>query len=184
MPKPKATSQPVASIRGQPANFYIRELGINPSNLRIRLQQIHYIEIDGVRHYELIPVIKACWDLIPPGTFFTPPPDADAEIDWATVDPETLPPSLRKDWYAARRTKIEVEKTLGQWVDENQYRRDLAGVAKTVVTFLDVLPPTLEHRCALAPAVVEQIEKEINSMRVQLAEKVRSLAVGEGTENE
>ncbi|OEF57855.1 terminase [Enterovibrio norvegicus] len=95
-------------------------------------------------------------------------------------DPSKMPPEMRKAWFQSENERVKLEKALAQLCDANEVAREMALMAKAVITVLDTLPDVLERDCGLQPREVAKVQAKIDDLRDQLAEKVMAVPTDEG----
>lgn len=85
------------------------------------------------------------------------------------IDPESLEPKDRKDFWDSEKKRIEVEELKGQVVEVEAMRR-LWGMAQKVITqSLLTLPDRMEVEASLTPFQVSAVEQIIDDVRMSMA---------------
>lgn len=85
------------------------------------------------------------------------------------IDPNQMPPEMRKAWFQSENERLKFEKTESQLCGADDVARNMAQLAKSVIQVLETLPDILERDCALQPAQVAKVQAAIDDMRDQLA---------------
>lgn len=98
-------------------------------------------------------------------------PDMEAEDPAFYQDPAKMQPSDRKDWFQSEQARVNLEKELRQLIHEVEVRREFAGLVKNFTAFLDQLLDMLD-RAGVDPDKLDQVEKELDSLREQLYQQV------------
>lgn len=87
-------------------------------------------------------------------------------------DPEDMPPKERKDWYEGEKVRVSLEVDKGNLITLDQYREELARILKQIANTLEVLPDTLERKCALQASVVSELQQELDRERAALVSRL------------
>ena len=85
-------------------------------------------------------------------------------------DPALMTPKERLDWFKSEESRLKFEKENGISVSTEQARLEMANIVQLVTKTLDTVPDILERDCRLPPDAVLQVEKTIDSLRIQMAE--------------
>lgn len=96
-------------------------------------------------------------------------PDIPAK-DSNGFDPDDLAPKDRKDWYEGEKTRVFLEEKRRNLITLDEYRTEMARMLKHVAHAFEVIPDTLERKCALEPPVVIAMQTEIDALRAWLAD--------------
>lgn len=96
-------------------------------------------------------------------------PDIPAK-DSNGFDPDGLAPKDRKDWYEGEKTRVFLEEKRRNLITLDEYRTEMARMLKHIAHAFEVLPDTLERKCALEPSVVIAMQTEIDALRAWLAD--------------
>jgi hypothetical protein len=143
-----------------------REFGIARETVAKRLAAAG-VQPDGERKgwpvYRVAPAARA---LVP----------AEAPV-WGggrVEDPDRLVPTDRKAWYQSEKDRLVVEREQGLLVPVEAVREQVAGVVKTTTLMLETLPDLLERDCRLPPEAVERMERQIDRVRADWAERLEA----------
>lgn len=88
------------------------------------------------------------------------------------LDPNQMPPEMRKAWFQSENERLKFEKTQSQLCGADDVARNMALMAKSVIQVLETLPDVLERDCALQPRQVAKVQEAIDDLRDQLAVQV------------
>lgn len=90
----------------------------------------------------------------------------------SSQESEELEPQERKAWYQSERERLKFEQEIGELLPAADVAREFAAMAKMVIQVLETLPDILERDCALSPTVISRVQRSIDDLRDQLAERV------------
>ncbi len=85
---------------------------------------------------------------------------------------EALEPQERKAWYQSERERLKFEQEIGELLPAADVAREFAAMAKMVIQVLETLPDILERDCALPPIAIGRVQRSIDDLRDQLADRV------------
>jgi hypothetical protein len=87
-------------------------------------------------------------------------------------DPDKLEPHSRHSHYKAEREKLALAADAGEYIPREDYRDEVARVAKLVAQSLDAIPDLLERDCAATPPMIVRVQDELDKLREQLAQQL------------
>lgn len=86
----------------------------------------------------------------------------------ATVDPNTLPPKDRKDWYDSELKRIQHDKVTGELIPAELIANADAAKNKKIALSLDTMADVLERDVDLTSEQVQAVNRIIDSIRNDL----------------
>ncbi len=99
-----------------------------------------------------------------------------------SLDPDKLDPHSRHAHYKAEREKQSLAADAGELIPREQYRDEMARVAKLFAQTMDAIPDLLERDCAASPEMVQRAEAELDKLRGSLAEQLGAEEVPDGSD--
>jgi phage terminase Nu1 subunit (DNA packaging protein) len=105
------------------------------------------------------------WHLRKTGLFGT-------ENEHGQIDPETMIPKDRLDWYRGTRERTRHMEEAGELIPAARFEAEMARVLKTVAIGLESLPDVLERDAGITGAAVERAQAIIDRMRDELHAKL------------
>ncbi|HAS6087746.1 DUF1441 family protein [Vibrio vulnificus] len=94
---------------------------------------------------------------------------SDPTTSGALLDPNKMPPEMRKAWFQSENERIKFEKSLGLLSETSDVARNYALLAKSVIQVMETMPDVLERDCGLTPSQVAKVQASIDDLRDQIA---------------
>lgn len=144
------------------ASALARELGQHPNTLAKRLREYRVEPVrtnNQAAYYQLGDMLAAL--------------TAGAQID----DPDSLPPTDRAAFWAAEARRDAVMQARSELVSTREAVVVLNALCGVLRDGCDLVVDAVESRCSVAPDVLAVIEGEMDSVRRQIANKIRELQV-------
>ncbi len=89
-----------------------------------------------------------------------------AGLNSGTIDPNSLDPKSRKDWYDSELARIKLEREMSQLVEASDMARSTAELIKSIINPMDGLVDTLERKVqGLPPEALERIQGVVDGVR-------------------
>lgn len=92
-----------------------------------------------------------------------------------SVDPESLSPRARHDWYAAERKRFALQVDRGMYVPRESVRTQSAKAIAAFVQTARSVRDTLERRHSVSPKVAALVDDVLDGALDELAEKFRAI---------
>ncbi|WP_018935669.1 MULTISPECIES: DUF1441 family protein [unclassified Thioalkalivibrio] len=98
------------------------------------------------------------------------------------IDPETLPPGERKQWYDGEKMRRELQVRDRELIPASEVEASVATAFSAIAQSLLAMPDNLERRVGLDPASAEAAEAVIHETMNDLVERLGALAPVEAPE--
>ncbi|AMO55640.1 hypothetical protein GZ77_09090 [Endozoicomonas montiporae] len=135
--------------------------GVSRDTVRKRLKQANVLPVDQKRNAPLYLVADAA------KAVFAPAPGVDG--DYGGYDSlDKMPPKDRKDWFDSERSRVALEKEVGQLIPNSEVAEGYADFVSAIVDPLDSLTDLLERKCGLSGDVLERVQSEVDAIREQM----------------
>ena len=99
-----------------------------------------------------------------------------ARLPTGQIDPETLPPGERKQWYDGEAKRREMQVKDRELIEAAELEEDIGTAYASIAQTLLSLPDLLERRAGLPPEAAEQAEIVIHEAMTDLADRLQSFA--------
>ncbi len=97
------------------------------------------------------------------------------------ADPDSLTPKERRDWYASENDRVKLEKESGIVAPVEEVRVEWGAILQRIGAALDVIPDKLERKVGLPADGLDLVEREIDSVRNDLADTLEQDVLPEMT---
>ena len=87
-------------------------------------------------------------------------------------DEDDLTPNQRLIIFKAKNEELTYDLRCKELIEIKVFRSRIASLCKTMSSFLDILPETLERKCGLEPTHVTVMQEEIDQLRNQLVDDI------------
>lgn len=88
------------------------------------------------------------------------------------TDVDKMLPPDRKAWFQSERERLKFQQEVGDLIPAHEVTREFSLMAKAVIQVLETLPDILERDCAMTPTAVVRVQRIIDDLRDQIAQKV------------
>lgn len=92
------------------------------------------------------------------------------------VDPETLPPAERKQWYEGETKRLELVERAKELIPAAEVEQAIATAFAAIVQDLRSLPDNLERRHGVDPSTAQRVEEALHQAMDSLADRLSRLA--------
>lgn len=94
--------------------------------------------------------------------------------DAGAIDPDKLEPHVRLAHFKAEAEKLDLAVRAKEFIPVAEVRDELAHVFKLLAQILETVPDILERDCGLAPREIEAVEKHVDKLRTELADRLQA----------
>ena len=115
--------------------------------------------------------MSSVYDLLEVARFRLVPKKSDDE-SYGGIDPESLPPSERKQWYESEIKRRDLQVRDRDLIPSQELSQAVATAFAAISQGLRSLPDLIERRCGASAEIVEEIERVIDAEMFELAQKL------------
>jgi terminase small subunit / prophage DNA-packing protein len=103
-----------------------------------------------------------------------------ARLASGQIDPETLPPGERKQWYDGEAKRIDLAVSARELIRASELEEEIATAYASIAQTMLSLPDWLERRAGISPEQAEECEAVIHEAMTGLSDRLQTYATIEG----